>query len=154
MKNMKMMMISLFAVAFVFMGCQALPQADATEKTTENTAQQQSNVTDKANAPAYELVQAPYPADVDQALEQIRKQGGYKVVPAADQTYVAIGLGQRNKGGFKPVINRVETANGVTTVYVSEQKPADGAMTIQVISYPTAVISLPKTSTTIKVVFA
>lgn len=98
------------------------------------------------NSPSFEYIASPYPAKVESALTQLRFTGGYQVIQG-DKTYVVIGLGKRSNGGYQVVVDGVtKTANGQLVVGAHEVKPAPGAMTIQVISFPTKVIALPKTT--------
>lgn len=95
---------------------------------------------------SFELISPPYPEEVKAALKNIRLTGGYQVVHK-DKTYVVIGLGQRSTGGYRIVIDGVsKDASGKWIVKAHEVKPQPGAMKIQMISYPAAVIALPGTS--------
>ena len=95
---------------------------------------------------AYESITSPLPANVESALTQLRRTGGYQVVQG-DKTYVVITLGQRSTGGYQVAIDGIDTsANGQLIVKAHEVKPSPGSMKIQVISYPTKVIALPKTT--------
>lgn len=105
-----------------------------------------------ARAVSYQLVTAPYPSSVQQVWKQIRLSGGHEIVSDEKATYVIIGLGKRSTGGYRVAIDQVtQLADGSYLVKVHEQKPVPGLMTTQVISYPTAVIALPKTSSAITV---
>lgn len=101
----------------------------------------------------YEEVTSPYPTEVESVLNKLRRTGGAEVVQGEHKTYVVIGLGQRSTGGYKVEVDGIETnANGQIIVKAHEVKPAEGSMTIQVISYPTKVIALPKTTQPVSVI--
>ncbi len=103
---------------------------------------------------SYSVVTSPYPAAAEQAVSTIRKQGGHRVESDATNTYVAIGLGQRPTGGYSLTVEKVtRNQSGELQITVKENKPQPGMMTTQVITYPTVVISLPKTTQPIKVVY-
>ncbi len=104
---------------------------------------------------AYQVVSAPYPQQVAAVWQDVRKQGGHQVVHTDDATYVVIGAGQRPTGGYTLAVDSVQQGeDGSLVVRVHENKPSPGAMRTQVITYPTVVISLPKTSQPIQVVFS
>lgn len=103
---------------------------------------------------SYEVVKMPYPGTAKTAWESIRKQGGYKAVSDAQKTYVAIGLGQRSTGGYSVVVTNVmKSANGEILIKARERGPKPGVMTTQALTYPAVVISIPKTTKSVKVVF-
>lgn len=92
----------------------------------------------------YEAVAAPYPPAVQDALNQVRKNGGHTIVRAKGKSYVVIGAGQRPTGGYQLVTDQVKrTGPHGYTVSVHVKAPAPGSMKTQVISYPTLVIALP-----------
>ncbi|MGD8191613.1 protease complex subunit PrcB family protein [Brevibacillus ginsengisoli] len=94
---------------------------------------------------SYESVSSPFPTEVESALAKVSRTGGYQVVQG-NKTYVVIGLGQRSTGGYKVEIDGIETTSDQVIVKAHEVKPSQGSMSIQVISYPTKVIALPKTT--------
>jgi hypothetical protein len=99
-------------------------------------------------AVAHEVVTGPYPQEVAQALQDVRKNGGQTAVQVQDTVYIVIGLGQRPTGGYSLALKQIErTPDGVLKVKVAEQKPAAGALTTQAITYPTIVIALPNMTT-------
>lgn len=122
--------------------------------TTDHNANPQAN---QASASAsqvaisYETVQSPYPKEVQASLQDVRFTGGTKIV-VVDKTYVIIALGKRNTGGYKVVVDGIEKqADGSLVVKAHEVKPQAGAMTVQVITYPSAVIAIPTTNTKVTV---
>ncbi|GAA4710076.1 protease complex subunit PrcB family protein [Brevibacillus fulvus] len=94
--------------------------------------------------PAYEIVKGPYPAEVTEAMKQLRPSGGDRLVRADGKFYLVISLGQRPTGGYSLQLQKMDQlANGEWQITVAEQKPQPGMMTTQVITYPTLVIALP-----------
>ncbi|UFJ42957.1 protease complex subunit PrcB family protein [Brevibacillus humidisoli] len=104
-------------------------------------------------AAAHEIASPPYPKQVEEAWQAIRKEGGYDVIDQNETRYVVIGAGQRPTGGYSLQIDRIENKNGKIIVYVVEKKPAPSALTTQAITYPSLVISLPAHDEAIDVVF-
>ncbi len=108
----------------------------------------------QAQPQAYEMVQGPYQESVKQALNSIRKQGGYHVIHEGGKTYVVISAGQRSTGGYQLLIADVaKQANGTWVVKTTEKKPAAGQMVTQVLTYPTIVIALPEAKANVSVSF-
>lgn len=96
---------------------------------------------------AFQYVSLPYPKEVEAAFNNLRQTGGSQVVQGDKQTYVVISLGQRSTGGYRVVVDGVKPdAKGNLIVSAHEVKPAPGKMTIQVITYPSTVIAIPKTT--------
>jgi len=93
---------------------------------------------------SHESAVAPYPPAVKQALNKVRKSGGYTLVRANGQTYVVIGAGPKSTGGYRLVADPIkQTAPHQYSLLVRLQAPAAGAMKTQVISYPTLVVAVP-----------
>lgn len=114
--------------------------------TPDRSVNSQANLVTTPNtntAISYELIQSPYPKEVQASLQEIRFSGGTQVV-TADKTYVIICLGKRNTGGYKVVIDTIQKqANGSIVIKAHEEKPQPGKMTTQVITYPSTVVALP-----------
>ncbi|MET3289842.1 UNVERIFIED_CONTAM: hypothetical protein ABID98_002412 [Brevibacillus sp. OAP136] len=132
----------LSASLFAFGGMSAMPE------------QQPQPAAFAQHAITYEPLKMPYPDAAKTAWESIRKQGGYKIGSDAQKTYVAIGLGQRSTGGYRVEVSGVsQGANGEIVIKAKEIGPKPGAMTTQALTYPSIVISMPKTAKPVKVIF-
>jgi len=97
----------------------------------------------------FELVSPPYDSDIQQIIQQNRKNTGFKTVDKGSNTYVIIHLGQRPSAGYKVEVDKVEKTSDKIRITYSEKKPE--GMAASVITYPAAVIKLPKTSLPIQV---
>lgn len=58
------------------------------------------------------------------------------------RTYLILALGERPTGGYHVNVSKVEQRDNILHVYAEEKAPAEGAMVIQVISYPYTVVSV------------
>jgi hypothetical protein len=63
---------------------------------------------------------------------------------------VGVFMGSRNTAGFAVEILSATDADGVITVHYRETIPARGAITAQVITSPYHLVSIPKSSSTVK----
>ncbi|EST56227.1 hypothetical protein T458_02615 [Brevibacillus panacihumi W25] len=117
-------------------GTPALPSTHPTPSATMNKELAQDGI--------HESAVAPYPPAVKQALQKVRKSGGYTLVRANGKTYVVIGAGPKPTGGYRLVAEPVKkTAPHQYKLHVRLQAPAAGTMKTQVISYPTLVVAVP-----------
>jgi len=93
--------------------------------------------------PDWHTVNAPYPPAVQEALKQLRKSGGHTIVHADNKTYLVVGAGERPTGGYHLTYDGVKkSASHTFEVRIREHKPKPGALTTQVISFPTLVVEL------------
>ena len=92
-----------------------------------------------------------YPPIVEQKLAEIRKAGGERIVHDGQYTYILLALGERRTGGYQiKIVDCKETAQEIIFT-AKEIRPDPGAMVIQVITYPTLVHKLPKTTKSITI---
>lgn len=125
-------LLTLFILGFILMGCNV--QGNRVIAKEEGSGASLK----------YELVTPPYDADIQQMIDKNKKNAGYKTIQQGSDTLVMIFLGQRPSGGYKIVVDKVEKKSDQVTIFYSEKKPE--GMAISVISYPSSVIKIPKTS--------
>ncbi|MED1663918.1 protease complex subunit PrcB family protein [Brevibacillus laterosporus] len=105
---------------------------------------QQSNQKGVVSMSDFSTAPTPYPTSVDLALANIQEQGGYQLIHENDLTYVAIALGERPTSGYSIKVDNVQQeTDGTYVIHVVEERPQK-TMLLQVITYPTAVITLPQ----------
>ncbi|WP_126427620.1 protease complex subunit PrcB family protein [Brevibacillus marinus] len=105
-------------------------------------------------AVSFNLAAPPYPNQVAEAWQALRKAGGWEIIRLDGKSYLVIAAGQRPTGGYSLHIERIEeTADGKTVIYVAEHKPAAAAVTTQALSYPSLVAVLPDQDRPIEVVY-
>jgi hypothetical protein len=96
-----------------------------------------------------------YPEFIQNKLNEIKQKGGVTTVSDEEHTYVLIALGERKTGGYDVKILGAEEKQDPSGSYIvvkaKETRPAPGDMVIQVITYPTAVYKIPKTTLPVKV---
>lgn len=97
----------------------------------------------------------PYPEFIQEKLNQIKQQGGVATVTDDQYTYVLLALGERRTGGYDIKVlgtqEKKDPSGSFILVQAKEIRPAPGSMVIQVITYPTAVYKIPKTTLPVKV---
>ena len=69
-------------------------------------------------------------------------------VDFSKESVVAIFLGSRNTAGYSVAIVSTTDANGALIVKYKETRPAPGAITAQVITFPYHIIAIPKSTAT------
>ncbi|AKF95218.1 protease complex subunit PrcB family protein [Brevibacillus laterosporus] len=105
---------------------------------------QQSNQKGVVSMNDFSTAPTPYPTSVDLALADIQEQGGYRLIHENDLTYVAIALGERPTSGYSIKVDKVQQeTDGTYVIHVVEERPQK-SMLLQVITYPTTVITLPQ----------
>lgn len=96
-----------------------------------------------------------YPEFIQNKLNQIKQQDGVATVSDEEYTYVILALGERRTGGYDIKIlgaeEKKDPSGSFILVKAKEIRPAPGDMVIQVITYPTAVYKIPKTTLPVKV---
>ena len=130
-------MLTLFIVGLLLVGCNV--QANGVVAKEEGSGASLN----------YELVAPPYDSDIQQIIQQNKKNTGFKTINKDSNTFVIIHLGQRPSAGYKVVIDKVEKTSDKILITYSEKKPE--GMAASVITYPAAVIKLPKTGLPIQV---
>ncbi|PTM59722.1 protease complex subunit PrcB family protein [Desmospora activa] len=81
------------------------------------------------------------PVQVKEKAESLRTRGGETTVHHDGRQFVIIALGERRTGGYQVEVEDVEERGNEVHVYAREIAPETGAMVIQAITYPLAVVS-------------
>jgi hypothetical protein len=96
-----------------------------------------------------------YPEFIENKLNQIKQRGGTTTVTDEEYTYVLLALGERRTGGYSIEVLGAEEKSDPSGRFIlikaKEIRPTPGDMVIQVITYPTAVYKIPKTTLPVKV---
>jgi hypothetical protein len=96
-----------------------------------------------------------YPDFIQSRLNDLKHKGGVDIVSDGEFTYVLLALGERRTGGYGIQVLGAEEQYGPSGSFIlvraKEIRPTPGDMVIQVITYPTAVYTLPRTSLPVKV---
>lgn len=74
-------------------------------------------------------------------MEILKLQKGYQFWKQEDGSFlIFISAGEKNTGGYGIEVESIEDNEGKTIILVKETEPAEGDMTIQVITYPFVVV--------------
>lgn len=75
-----------------------------------------------------------------QSDENLRK----KISPSdiAESNFIILNMGEKNTGGYSITVEKVEEKPDKIVVYVKEISPPEGAMNMQVITYPYAIVKI------------
>lgn len=140
---MKQVLAGLLLIGGILVYANMTPTATAQNISVphNNTQPHQKGVVSMSD---FSIAPTPYPASVDMALANIQEQGGYQLIHENDLTYVAIALGERSTSGYSIKVDNVQQeTDGTYVIHVVEDRPQK-AMLLQVITYPTTVITLPQ----------
>lgn len=72
----------------------------------------------------------------------IKRQKGYKLITVNNDSYLYIGLGKKNTGGYDLEVVSLEDNEGVLNVQVNVKQPKEGDIVTQAITYPHKVLKL------------
>jgi len=92
------------------------------------------------------------PLEVRERAIAAQGTSGVQTVQTPDATYVILSAGERSTGGYQLHVPLVVQGAGQIELFVHLQRPAPGAATIQVITYPQVVLRLARTELPITVV--
>lgn len=93
------------------------------------------------------------PLGIKNLIEYHKSEKGfaYYIDYSSGYTYIAVLRGQKNTSGYGVSVVLAEEVDGKINVYVKETDPSPGAMTLQVINYPTTIIKIKSTIANISV---
>lgn len=93
------------------------------------------------------------PLGIKSLIEYHKSERGfaYYIDYSSGCTYIAVLRGQKNTSGYGVSVVFTEEVDGKINVYVKETDPSPGAITLQVITYPTAIIKIKSTTVNISV---
>lgn len=101
----------------------------------------------------YEVVDKPYPQDIETSLNKIKDTRGYSVIKeTSDSYFIYIGLGEKSTGGYgidvKYVTNMVDNNTRIT---IEKNLPSKDSSVTQAITYPHIVLKVDKVNDSFEV---
>ncbi|MCS1350175.1 protease complex subunit PrcB family protein [Mechercharimyces sp. CAU 1602] len=138
--------LTMLSFVLILAGCGTGNAPDESTNNDSSTGTQSSQEAESGGengTMVYEKVTAKQlPDTVKAKVNEIKEEGGGHSISENEQTYLILGLGQRNTGGYQIEVTKVERKEDTVHVYAQEVTPPEGAMVTQAITYPTTVISL------------
>ena len=91
-------------------------------------------------------------SELKSTIDEKKMEKGHILVKAEESEYyyLVVFAGEKNTGGYGIEITKVSNQEGKTTVVVEETSPAEGMMTIQVLTYPLDIVKVKGISEDIK----
>jgi hypothetical protein len=84
-------------------------------------------------------------------IEDLKVNRGYSIWQEGSDYYIFVSAGEKSSGGYSLEVIEVEDIEGVTSVIVEEKEPAQGDMTISVLTYPYTVIKVTNVADTFEI---
>ncbi|NUY79967.1 protease complex subunit PrcB family protein [Flavobacterium sp. MAH-1] len=88
----------------------------------------------------FEILTTPEEIKMLQADENLRKKISASDLDTAN--FIILNMGEKNTGGYAITVDKVEEKPDKIVVTVKETEPKSGDMTVQVITYPYAIIKI------------
>ncbi|MBA4492912.1 protease complex subunit PrcB family protein [Paenactinomyces guangxiensis] len=140
MKGCKVLQLLLFATLFTLMGCGTgdSPSAQGSPRGgVESGMKEQSLKFEKVTI-------AQLPESLHKKAKEMQKSphGETFIAYTKPHTYIMIGLGERNTGGYSIQVKKVIRKGRNVTVYAEETTPPKGGFVTQAITNPFTIISV------------
>lgn len=83
-------------------------------------------------------------SELQTTIDEKKMEKGYILIndTESDYYYLVVFAGEKNTGGYGIEITDVTNQEGKTNVIVKETSPAEGMMTIQVLTYPLDIVKV------------
>ncbi|MBU8906608.1 protease complex subunit PrcB family protein [Desertibacillus haloalkaliphilus] len=94
-----------------------------------------------------------YPQAVIDKLESIKEEGGIERYTDQRHTYIILALGMRPTGGYSIEVTSIREKNDKVVIQAREIAPGPYDFVTQVITYPTKVVKLDRTTLPVLVIW-